>query len=283
MNIFAKSNENIGYFLKTKGHLKSKDIKSALNLYDRFVDDYAELNDKYGFNSSVAIATAFNYWLNFGSLSKHRFYNEDAVKPVEMDNLLGSNVMTGSKVSSHTATLLIDTMNKNGIEAHTVTIEALESFLPEYYGFSILGKGAGFGQKIENDEENTFTMAVENGKTLIFDTLAGKVIVPRFEKVFDIVSENSIKTEKVPFDLGFGSTTISDYEAGDLLKGETFSTEEVQSICSETLGVCQKNPYLIVRFYSQHEGDYEQMEGLHRRINKGTAKVKSPSYIRTKY
>lgn len=99
------------------GEKYTKDIIQIRELYEEFIKNYNKLNKIFDLNDPVQIYAMFNYLLYKGYLSKDKNF-EFASKPViDINELLGINVITGKAVCRHISSMLTNILNDYGIES----------------------------------------------------------------------------------------------------------------------------------------------------------------------
>lgn len=268
------------YSMKNKGYLKTKDIRSATALYDDFIKYYVNYNKRYSINDGVSIATAYNYWLKNGGLSKDGEIGIVERKSINIPELLGANVLTGSNKAKHVSSMLTDILNKSGIEAHTVTIkpqktrrfndkdkQTMSHFLD--HDSLVENESPNVGsllERIEKEENNTFALITEGRDSFVFDPLTGGKYSNSFGKQSFLRSNEDTIVDGIPSNVDIVSPTISDQEVRFRLRNSIISLDNFTESTENTLLFCKKNPYIIAQFSKEREVDYDKMEKVRRSI-----------------
>ncbi len=280
--------------IENGGYLKTKDVSSAIKLYDQFIVDYISLNEEYGFKDGIAMAVAFNYWLKNGYLSKERNSSSLDEKHIEISELVGANVLTGSDYAKHNFALLTDILNKKGFEAHDVSlfkpIEIDQLLLALFDIKKILDitdeefleltdhflQKDGMASRITRKKDNNVILVVQGGKNFFIDLLTNRICEQDTEEKDFIELDPNYKGNMIPFKARMFSNTIEEATIRNRPNNDEVSIEEAQKLVDVTIKTCEKKPLEMNRFYHDHVELYDKMENLQSSITGQRRLIKSP-------
>jgi len=161
MSIFATSI----YLNKSYGYMYTKDIKKINELYGEFIKNYNKLNKVFDFKEPVSIYTMFNYLLYRGYLSSGKTFEFSENGVVDLELIIGANVISSNGVCRHISSMLTDILNDN--KMNTVN---LSCFVRELKDISVVENCDISNYLREKNIEfiNRYISSVEEREKLLF-------------------------------------------------------------------------------------------------------------------
>lgn len=115
------------------GRYYTRDVKEIKLLYQEFITNYNKMNKTFGFNEPISIYTMFNYLIGHGYLSKDKTFRIQNNSYTSLSWLSGADVINGSGVCRHIASMLTDILNDYKINACNVTCYSVGDCLEESF------------------------------------------------------------------------------------------------------------------------------------------------------
>lgn len=103
----------------------TKDIIKIRELYQEFIKNYNKLNKVFDLSNPIQIYTMFNYLLYKGYLSKDKEFQFSGKQAIDINCLIGTNVITGQAVCRHISAMLTDILNDYGIESSQLGVYSI--------------------------------------------------------------------------------------------------------------------------------------------------------------
>ncbi len=269
------------YSKKNKGYLKIGEVQSAIKLYDKFLDHYANHVQGLGLKEGVAIGTAFSEWLKKGYLSKDRKFGVGFQQDFDIEELLGANILTGSTEQEHVATLLRDILNKSDdIKAHTVTLKRVDrKNFPDHDGSETLyDKSLAHG--IKYNHRNFLTLINQGTESFLFEPLTGKTYYKTPESQVYVGDDDNGVIDGILDDIRIVSSTITDNEAHNSLEVSTLNFQKILERGNMATKVSRDSEHLIAHLSDELHADFEEMETTRETLTGDYSKVKEPDYAR---
>ncbi len=215
------------YSKDSKAHLKTREIRQVYSYYKEFVKNLVRENKNFGFESGIAIATAFNKWIANNDYRSDNLIGSKTEDFINVLELQGANFLIGSNESLHVSSLLTDILNESGIKAHTVTLNTDKKY-EDIDSRDLLT------DMVKSGKNKTFTMITEYDESFLFDPLTGDFYTPVIEKDDPLKSNRYRGSQFIPTDFSITSQTITTEEFQEAFSNPTYEPEEIFEIVNYT-------------------------------------------------
>lgn len=125
------------------GRMWTTDVQELRSLYDDFIKKYNELNKLLGLKDPYEIQLVYQYLYKNGYLSKDKNFEFNNRKHKDISYILGTEVINGSGVCRHIASLLSDILNDYGILSTRLGVNT------HYYYIDLKEKGNMSKEEVE--------------------------------------------------------------------------------------------------------------------------------------
>lgn len=278
-----------------------------VQIYNKVVEDFAEMGQILELKDPVELYALFEYALYNGYLSARKYFepnlNDFFEELEDLKTIPGAYTISGTAICRHTQVTLKDIMQKSDIQS-----DILAMFKPydvdEYYGPKVEEyennllkrknidpekatkeerisvqkqvdeKCWQFKQRIKSKNKygnHVVTMAVKDGKIHFFDPTLKTIW-----KLSDNKQGLNSETEQAELRLEkevFNGTNKERKKVLELLKLQETSIEEDKKVLLETKRILTQNKYLLESFYNEHEELYEELREKLKTINEDHKEV----------